>query len=429
MRKIRATYTSESRADEASTTSVEWIAAEVRCVEAAAPGTRVEVYGTGRETVLAKLKAAVPVATTAKTASASAMLDVGVDVVNGRDTVATFGAAVYAVPWVAVVSDTAMLTRYAAWCFETADAIRKNTGPNDPLHDLAYCFQRVARRDISPHNLWFMHMTLDIRTIQRNLGIVLKAAPYKEIAELSRYNNKGEWANGELAELKLGLGRLGALSAENRARVARLRRVIARCQVVFDGWIDRVDAECAARERREEVKPVQIGSQWWASRNVRATIMSDGTKITWARDLGHFAALTASKRPAWIYSEDEVLYNPYVDFTKLCPVGYRVPTTDDWDKLSQETCRDGEEKGVHELVNGAFQAKLVGCVSERPANTHKYVWVGITAGWWIAIADEKFNVSYVTQNITTSTYQVGRVGPVHLTQLEAVGNGLRLIRN
>jgi hypothetical protein len=112
MRKIRATYTSEKRADEALTTSVEWIAAEVKRVEAAAPGTRVEVYGTGRETVLAKLQAAVPVTTTAKTASASAMLDVGVDVVNGRDTVATFGAAVHAVPWVAVESDTAMLTRY-----------------------------------------------------------------------------------------------------------------------------------------------------------------------------------------------------------------------------------------------------------------------------------------------------------------------------
>ncbi len=65
-----------------------------------------------------------------------------------------------------------------------------------------------------------------------------------------------------------------------------------------------MDAECAARERRAVVVPVRIGSQWWASHNVRAMIMSDGTKITWARDLSHFASLTASKRPAWIYSEE-----------------------------------------------------------------------------------------------------------------------------
>lgn len=227
------------------------------------------------------------------------------------------------------------------------------------------------------------------------------------------------------------LGRLDSLSAENSERVARLRRVIARCQVMIDGWIDRVDAECAARERREEVFPVPIGSQWWASRNVRATIMSDGTKITWARDLGHFAALTASKRPAWIYSEDgsEVLYNPYVDFTKLCPVGYRVPTEDDWDKLRQETCPNGdEEKGSDTLVNGGFQAKLVGCVFEHTANNHAYVWVGETARWWIAIADEKLNLFYVIHDITTSYYQVGLTGTIHLTQLKAVGNGLRLIR-
>jgi hypothetical protein len=110
----------------------------------------------------------------------------------------------------------------------------------------------------------------------------MKAAPYEEIARLSKDNNKGEWANGELAELKLV--RLG-LSAENRARVARLRRVIARCQVVLDGWIDRVDTECAARERREVVVTVQIGSQRWANRNVRATILNDGTKIAQAHDL------------------------------------------------------------------------------------------------------------------------------------------------
>ena len=421
MRKIRATYTSEKRADEALTASVEWIAAEVKCVEAAAPGTRVEVYGTGRETVLAKLKAAVPVTTTAKTASATAMLDVGVDVVNGRDTVATFGAAVHAVPWVAVVSETAMLTRYAAWCLETADAIRKEiTDMEDPLESLADSFGRTAR---------FINQSM-----QHNLGIVLKEESDDEIATLSRDNHKGEWANGEVRALEVRLVRLGSLSAENRARVARLRRVIARCQVVLDGWIDRVDAECAARERREEVKPVQIGSQWWASRNVRATIMSDGTKITWARNLDHFAALTASKRPAWIYSEggSEVLYNPYVDFTKLCPVDYKVPTWNDWHQLREKTCPGlDEEKGSGTLVNENFQARLVGFVFKNPSGEHIYVDTGKKAVWWAAIDD---NGGFI-MNGKSSIFNVvrdrdGAEYGVYLSTSngEAVGNGLRLIQ-
>jgi uncharacterized protein (TIGR02145 family) len=343
------------------------------------------------------------------------MLDVGVDVVNGRDTVATFGAAVHAVPWVAVESETAMLTRYAAWCLEMADAIRKeSTGPTD----LAQTFEHIRLRIQSI-----------IRIIQKNADI--KAANDKIVAALSKENNKGEWSKGALELLELGLS---GLSAENRARVARLRRVIARCQVVFDGWIDRVDAECAARERREKVIPVQVGSQRWANRNVRATIMSDGTKITWARDLGHFAALTASKRPAWIYSEDEteVLYNPYVDFTKLCPVDYRVPTRNDWDKLYDEICPGGnEETGIDALVNKDFQAKLVGFVSEnKTSGDHVYVHKEKRAMWWGAIDDNGRYccLLYVVSDGTKSQVTwIDRFG--YYKEGGSVGNGLRLIQN
>ncbi len=156
-----------------------------------------------------------------------------------------------------------------------------------------------------------------------------------------------------------------------------------------------------------------------------ATIMNDGTKITWARNLDHFARLTASKTPAWIYSEDgsEILYNPYVDFTKLCPADYRVPTPDDWSQLRETTCPNGdEEEGSNTLVNGQFGARLVGFVFENNTTDHAYVDKGKTALWWSDIAGDGTTVIFIVNRESERS----RVG--YYYNGESVGHGLRLIQ-
>ena len=85
---------------------------------------------------------------------------------------------------------------------------------------------------------------------------------------------------------------------------------------------------------------VVIGSQIWMTENLRTTKLRDGTKISNLTDANAYNALTTAG-VSW-YNNDSVansakyggLYNYYsVNTKQLCPVGWHVPTYDDWDTL------------------------------------------------------------------------------------------------
>lgn len=82
---------------------------------------------------------------------------------------------------------------------------------------------------------------------------------------------------------------------------------------------------------------IQIGKQVWMKENLKTTRFNDSTAIPLIRDNAVWSKLT-SPGYCW-YNNDEIkykdpygaLYNRYaVNTGKLCPVGWHVPTEDDW---------------------------------------------------------------------------------------------------
>jgi uncharacterized protein (TIGR02145 family) len=88
-------------------------------------------------------------------------------------------------------------------------------------------------------------------------------------------------------------------------------------------------------------KSVEIGSQVWMSKNLKTTRYNDGTDIPYVTDQTEWAALTT---PAYcFYANYDVdnkatygaLYNFYtINTGKLCPAGWHVPTTYEWETLT-----------------------------------------------------------------------------------------------
>ena len=88
-----------------------------------------------------------------------------------------------------------------------------------------------------------------------------------------------------------------------------------------------------------QYKTIKIGTQNWMAENLRATTYNDGTAIPLVSD---FSAWGQQSTPAYCWYKNSAeykspyggLYNWYTVTTgKICPVGWHVPTRDEWDKL------------------------------------------------------------------------------------------------
>lgn len=103
---------------------------------------------------------------------------------------------------------------------------------------------------------------------------------------------------------------------------------------------------------------VQIGSQCWMARNLRTSTFRDGSPIPriidpeeWAlTEAPAFTQFDNDKRQPWVYG---YLYNWYAvaDGRGVCPEGWRIPTTADFDILT-ETLGGEEVAGGLMKVSG-----------------------------------------------------------------------------
>ena len=89
-----------------------------------------------------------------------------------------------------------------------------------------------------------------------------------------------------------------------------------------------------------EYTTVTVGTQVWLTSNIKSLTLNDGTDISNVSLSTEWKGLTT---PAYCYYDNSsankdtygVLYNWYVVSTgKLCPDGYHVPTSDEWNTLS-----------------------------------------------------------------------------------------------
>jgi uncharacterized protein (TIGR02145 family) len=160
-------------------------------------------------------------------------------------------------------------------------------------------------------------------------------------------------------------------------------------------------------------KTIVIGSQEWMAENLNLASYADGTPLPEVTDPFEWADLTTG---AWCYYNNEAnyacpygkLYNWYacVDARQLCPVGWHVPTDDDWlaltDYLGGVEFAGGKMKttGTVEASTGFFlspnaDASNISGFSAIPGggrySAGTFNLIGAQACWWSSTEGSETN--------------------------------------
>jgi len=152
-------------------------------------------------------------------------------------------------------------------------------------------------------------------------------------------------------------------------------------------------------------KTAIIGDQEWMAENLKTTTYNNGTDISNVTDDYEWEEL-ATGAYAWHGNDSDnkdvygALYNWYaVDTGNLCPDGWRMPTVDDWDQLTEymggRSVAGGKLKttGTIELGTGLWHDPNTGATNEanfkalpggqRDINGY-FDFVGYYGFWWSA---------------------------------------------
>jgi uncharacterized protein (TIGR02145 family) len=130
-----------------------------------------------------------------------------------------------------------------------------------------------------------------------------------------------------------------------------------------------------------EYHPVVIGTQTWLKENLKTTHYCGGAPISLVTDNLKWEPCKVAAY-CWYNNDDGMknkygaLYNWYVVKTGvLCPVGYHVPTIDDWTTLADYLI------DASESVKQSFKAPSIG---SRAWNGDFYTLLN----WWISAQEE-----------------------------------------
>lgn len=93
-------------------------------------------------------------------------------------------------------------------------------------------------------------------------------------------------------------------------------------------------------------KVVKIGQQVWMAENLNVSKFRNGDSIPQAKSNDEWVKAGENKNPAWCYYNNDLkngekygkLYNWYAvnDPRGLAPIGWHIPSNDDWEKLAIE---------------------------------------------------------------------------------------------
>jgi uncharacterized protein (TIGR02145 family) len=157
---------------------------------------------------------------------------------------------------------------------------------------------------------------------------------------------------------------------------------------------------------------IEIGKQLWSAENLSTNKFSNGDIIPQASSISDWLYYSSLQKPAWCYYRNDKsgdygkLYNWYAisDKRGLCPVGWHVPTNDDWSLLI-------EYIGGSAIAGGAMKeisTKHWNNPNEGASNTSLFTALpsgyrkedggfspsGSTAAWWTANQSSKTFGSY-----------------------------------
>ncbi|MDP2385458.1 MAG: fibrobacter succinogenes major paralogous domain-containing protein [Bacteroidota bacterium] len=104
----------------------------------------------------------------------------------------------------------------------------------------------------------------------------------------------------------------------------------------------------------------KIGSQYWMIENLKTNKYNDNTAIPYVAPRTQWENLTS---PAYCwYQSDSLqykfsyggLYNLFIDTTKICPVGWRIPSTVNWNGLISSAGGNGVAAGSLSISDQSF---------------------------------------------------------------------------
>ncbi len=182
-------------------------------------------------------------------------------------------------------------------------------------------------------------------------------------------------------------------------------------------------------------KTVQLGDMTWMAENLRTTKLNDGTELPNLCQGTSWAIMT---KPAYCrYDNDSVsyglLYNWWtVNTGKLCPAGWHVATSDDWNTLVSYIGSDTE----------GYKLKEAGTLNWKSPNTDATNETGFTAipgGYRNSIAGTFSNAGRIAYFWTSTEYNAvdanyymlfynfGKID--HSSTAKTVGSSVRCVKD
>jgi len=144
---------------------------------------------------------------------------------------------------------------------------------------------------------------------------------------------------------------------------------------------------------------VTIGTQVWMTKNLDVLTFRNGDPIPEAKTAKKWKKAGKNKQPAWCYyNNDRVngakygkLYNYYavIDSRGLAPVGYHIPSDEEWIKLTDFL--GGFEKagtkmksvnGWYDNGNGTKESGFSGLPGGGRYGSGAFLFVGGYGSWW-----------------------------------------------
>ena len=204
-------------------------------------------------------------------------------------------------------------------------------------------------------------------------------------AELTRLNASISSLNAEVSKLTSSLKsnqeELSKLQAQLKVKSDSLLLVQKELNKLKSPPIQINNTPALVSQQIGPFKTVQIGTQVWMTKNLDVSSFRNGDPIPEAKTDEEWKKAEENKQPAWCYYDNNSangakygkLYNWYAvnDPRGLAPIGFRVPTDEDWIFL-RKTFDDGEFffKRVKEIINttGWFYWADIKCPNCRVAS-------------------------------------------------------------
>jgi uncharacterized protein (TIGR02145 family) len=154
-------------------------------------------------------------------------------------------------------------------------------------------------------------------------------------------------------------------------------------------------------------KTIPIGSQVWMAENLKTTRFNDGANIPEVTGFGAWTDLTTPAR-AWCFNNDSLykdLYGAYynwfaVSTGKLCPVGWHVPSDNEWlvlvtslggDKVAGSKLKEaGKNNWISSNKNATNESGFTAIPAGfRSTNDGSFAGSGEIGGWWSATEESQ----------------------------------------